>query len=58
MGKVSSLNHFLLESGNEDYSFLDQAVADFGQGLDSILTDSIKTLEFDTSFDEHDIITS
>ena len=44
-GKVSSLTHFPLEPRCEDYSFLDQAVADFEQGLDSILTDSIKTPE-------------
>ena len=53
-----SLTHYLLELGCEDYSFLDQAVADFEQGLDSILTDSIETPEFDTSFDEPDAITS
>ena len=29
-GKVSSFNHFSLEPGCEAYSFLDQAVADFG----------------------------
>ena len=29
MGKVSSLNHLPLELGCEDYSFLDQSVADF-----------------------------
>ena len=56
--KVSSLTHFLLEPGCEDYSFLDQAVADFEQGLDSILTDSIKTLELDTSLNETDAIIS
>ena len=28
-GKVSSLTHFSLEAGCEDYAFLDQAVADF-----------------------------
>ena len=28
-GKVSSLTHFPLEPGCEDYAFLDQAVADF-----------------------------
>ena len=38
-GKVSSLTHFPLEPGCEDYAFLDQTVADFKQGLDSILTD-------------------
>ena len=49
-GKVSSLTHFSLEPGCEDYAFLDQAVADFKQGLDSILTDSLKTPELDTSW--------
>ena len=43
-GKVSSLTHFSLEPGCENYAFLEQAVADFEQGLDSILTDSLKTL--------------
>ena len=57
-GKVSSLTHFPLESGCEDYAFLDQAVADFEQGLDSILTDSLKTPELDTSLKEPDAITS
>ena len=37
-GKVSSLAHSPLEPGCEDYSFLDKVVADFEQGLDSILT--------------------
>ena len=49
MGKVSSLTHFPLEPGCEDYSFLDESVADFEQGLGSILTDSNQTLELDTS---------
>ena len=57
-GKVSSLTHFPLEPGCEDYAFLDQAVADFEQGLDSILTDSLETLELDTSLEESDAITS
>ena len=57
-GKVSSLIHFPLEPGHEDYAFLDQAVADFEQGLDSILTDSLKTPELDASLDEPDAITS
>ena len=57
-GKVSSLTHFPLEPGCEDYAFLDQAVADFEQGLDSILTDSLKTPELDTSLEEPDAITS
>ena len=42
-GKVSSLTHFPLEPGCEDYAFLNQAVADFEQGLDSILIDSLDT---------------
>ena len=41
IGKVSSLTDFPMEPGCEDYSFLDQAVADFEQGLDSILTNSL-----------------
>ena len=57
-GKVSPSTHFPLEPQCEDYAFLDQAVADFKQGLDSILTDSLKTLELDTSLEEPDAITS
>ena len=57
-GMVSSLTPFPLEPGCEDYSFVDQAVADFKQGLDSIFTDSIKTPELDTSLDKPDAITS
>ena len=53
-----SLTQFPLEPGCENYSFLDQAIADFEQGLDSILTDSIETLELDTSLDEPDVIPS
>ena len=55
-GKVSSLIHFPLEPGCEDYAFLDQAVADFEQGLDSILTDSLETPELDTSLEEPDAL--
>ena len=54
MGNVSSLTPFSLEAGCEDYSFLDQAVVDFEQDLDSILNDSTETLELDTSFEEAD----
>ena len=57
-GKVSSLTHYPLEPGCEDYAFLDQAVADFEQGLDSILTNSLEILELDTSLEESDVITS
>ena len=55
-GKVSSLTHF--PPGCEDYFFLDQAVADFEHGLDSILTDSIEIPELDMSLDDPDAITS
>ena len=55
---MSSLSHFPLQPGCEDYAFLDQAVVDFQQGLDSILTDSFETLELDTSRDEPDAIMS
>ena len=34
IGKVSSLTHFPRETGCEDYSFLDQAVADHDTGLE------------------------
>ena len=57
-GKVSSLTHFPLEPGCEDYAFLDQAATDFDQGLDSILTDSLETPELDTCLEEPDAITS
>ena len=57
-GKMPSLNHFPLEPGCENYSFLDQAVVDFEQGWDSILTDSINIPELDTCFDEPDVIHS
>ena len=50
--------HFSLELGCEDYSFLYQAMADFEQGFDSILTDSLETPELDTSLDELDAILS
>ena len=57
-GKVSSLIHFSLKLGCEDYSFLDQAMADFEQGLDSIPTDSLEMPELDASLDEPDAIPS
>ena len=57
-GKMSSLTHCPLEPGCEDYSFLDQGVAYFEQGLDSIITDSIETPELDTSLDRPGVITS
>ena len=57
-GKVSSLTHFPLEPGCEGCAILDQAVADFEQGLDSILTDSLETPELDTSLEDPDAITS
>ena len=57
-GNVSLLTHFPLEPDCEDFSFLDQAMTDFEQGLDSILTNSLETPELDTSLDEPDAITS
>ena len=51
-GKVSSLTHFPLEPGCEDYSFLNPAVKDFEYGLDSFFTDSVNTPELEVSFDE------
>ena len=57
-GKVSSFMHSPLEPGCEDYAFLGQAVADFKQGLDSILTDSLETPVLDTSLEEPDAVTS
>ena len=58
MGKVSLLTQLLLGPGSKDYSFQDQAMADFEQGLDFILTDSIETPELDTLFEEPDGILS
>ena len=43
--KQSVNSHVPLEPGCEDYSFLDQAVADFEQGLDSILTYSVQSVK-------------
>ena len=57
VGKVSSLTHFPLAPGCGIISFLDQAVADSEQGLDSILTDSIESPELDKFLDEPDVIT-
>ena len=37
---------------------MDQAVTDFKPGLDSIVTDSLRTSELDTSLEEPDAITS
>ena len=49
MGMVSSLTHFPLEPGCEDYSLLDLAGADFEQSLESILTDPVETPKLDAS---------
>ena len=38
----------------ENITLLDQSVADFEQGLDSVLTNSMKTPELDASFDKCD----
>ena len=52
MGKVSTLTHFPLVPGCEDYSFLDRAAKDFEHGLDSILAHTIDKPKVDTSFDK------
>ena len=57
-GKVSTLTHFPLEQGREDYSFLDQAVKDFEHGLDSICTGSVDIPEMEVSFEEADAMPS
>ena len=57
-GKVYSLTNFPWELGCEDYSFLDQAMADFEEDLDSTLTNSLQTSEFNASLDEPDAIPS
>ena len=57
MSKVSTLTHFPLEQGYEDYSFLDQVVEDL-HNLDSILTYFIKTPEMDASFNEAKSVSS
>ena len=49
IGKVAWLIPFQLKPGCEDYSFLEQICADFEQGLNSILTDFIKTPEPDVA---------
>ena len=43
-GMVSTLIHFLLEPGCEDYCFFQGAIEDFKCCLDSILMDSINIL--------------
>ena len=56
---MSTLTPFLLEPGYVEFCFfLYQTVADFEHGLDSILTDSIETLELEVSFDKPDVVTS
>ena len=57
-GKVKSVTHFPLELGCENYSFLDQAMADFEHCLDSILTNSLETPDLDASLDEPDAVPS
>ena len=56
--KVSSLTYFPLQLGCEYYSFLDQAVANFEQGLDFILTNSLETPELNAPLDEPDVVPS
>ena len=42
IGKMSTLAHFLIEPGCDNYIFLDQAVGEFEHGLVSILMDSVE----------------
>ena len=58
IGKVSTLAHFPLELRYEDDVFLDQSFKESEHGLDSFLTNSIKTLVLAASFNESDVITS
>ena len=53
---MSTLSHFLLDPGCEDYWFFPsgQGIADFQHDLDSTPTTPIETLELDASFDESD----
>ena len=53
--KVSSHTHFSLKLGWDNDSLLDQAIAEFEQGLDFIVTDSIETLDLDASFQKPDV---
>ena len=58
MCKLSTLTHFPLKVGCEDYFFLDQAVPDFKHGLCSILTDSVSVPEVVASIDKPHVILS
>ena len=55
---MSAWTHFPLETGCQDYSFLDQVFEDFEHGLDSILIDFVNIPELDASFHEDDAMTS
>ena len=50
--------HFQLETGCENYFLLNQSVAHFKHGLDSILTNYVKSPEINPSFDGPDVIPS
>ena len=52
------LTIFHFNQGVRIIHFWTKQCQDFEQGFNSILTDSTGTLEVDTSFDEHDVITS
>ena len=56
MGKVPTLAPFLLEIRLCGLYILDLAMEELDHSLSSIFMDSIKTLELDASFDEHDDI--
>ena len=55
MGIMSTLAHFPLEPGCEDFTFLGQVVEDLEQSLDSVFLHSIETSELDVFFEESDI---
>ena len=57
-GKVSSLTHFPWNQVVRIIIFLDLAMADLAQDLDSILTESLETTGLDASLDEPDAIPS
>ena len=55
---MPTLTHFHLNQGLRITLSWTKAVVDFEHGLDSILTDSIKTPELDASCDELDVVPS
>ena len=58
MGKVSTLTHFPLEPGCENYSFLDQAVEDLSMVWIQFSQDSVNKPKLDAFLDEADALAS